>query len=263
MSKLIDLTGQDFGYWHVLKRAENDKYGKAMWLCKCTLCNQTIKSVAGSHLRSGRSTCCGCNKIEKMRQSNIKDRTGKVYGFLLVKRIATKEELPKKESYGTYWVCDCLRCGKANIYIKGDYLENGDTKSCGCLNSVNESKIAQMLDVLQIKYIKQYSFKDLFSNRECDKLYYDFAIFNQNTLIYVIEYDGIQHFEDGHFHGDLITTRKNDLIKNKYCFEHNIPIIRIPYNREYNLNDLKLETTHYLLTQDNEKKYYSLQEKER
>ena len=25
MSKLIDLTGQDFGYWHVLERAENDK----------------------------------------------------------------------------------------------------------------------------------------------------------------------------------------------------------------------------------------------
>ena len=24
MSKLIDLTGQDFGYWHVLERAKND-----------------------------------------------------------------------------------------------------------------------------------------------------------------------------------------------------------------------------------------------
>lgn len=30
MSKLIDLTGQDFGYWHVIERAENDKQGKAM-----------------------------------------------------------------------------------------------------------------------------------------------------------------------------------------------------------------------------------------
>ena len=73
-----------------------------MWLCKCTLCNQTIKPVAGNHLRAGRSTCCGCDKIEKMRQVNIKDRTGKTYGFLYVKRIATKEESPNKEYGGTY-----------------------------------------------------------------------------------------------------------------------------------------------------------------
>lgn len=29
MSKLIDLTGQDFGYWHVIERAENSKGGRA------------------------------------------------------------------------------------------------------------------------------------------------------------------------------------------------------------------------------------------
>ena len=27
MSKLIDLTGQDFGYWHVIERAENRANG--------------------------------------------------------------------------------------------------------------------------------------------------------------------------------------------------------------------------------------------
>lgn len=67
MSKLIDLTGQDFGYWHVLNRGPNDKNGKAYWICKCTLCNKTIKAVSGAHLRAGRSTSCGCTKMEKMR----------------------------------------------------------------------------------------------------------------------------------------------------------------------------------------------------
>ncbi len=258
MSKLIDLTGQDFGYWHVLERAENDKGGKAQWLCKCTLCNKTIKVVAGGHLRSGRSTCCGCNKIEKMRQANIKDRIGKQYGYLLVKRIATKEEAPNKKYGGTYWICDCLKCGRQNVCVRGDYLENGDTKSCGCINSMNESKIAQMLEEMNITFKQQYSFSDLYSNRVCDKLYYDVAVFNNDTLIYIIEYDGVQHFEKGHFHQDFETVHKNDLEKNKYCFEHNIPLIRIPYNKEYNLNDLKLETTRYLLTPDNEKEYYGV-----
>ena len=113
-----------------------------------------------------------------------------------------------------------------------------------------------MLDTLQINYKQQYSFENLYSNRECDKLYYDFAIFNNETLIYIIEYDGIQHFEKGHFKNTYENTHKNDLRKNEYCFKNNIPIIRIPYNKEYLLNDLKLETTRFLLTPENEKQYY-------
>ena len=71
-------------------------------MCKCTLCNETIKPVDGAHLRGGRTTCCGCNKMEKMRQAHIKDRTGQTYGFLYAKRMATKEESPKKNYGGTY-----------------------------------------------------------------------------------------------------------------------------------------------------------------
>ena len=154
-----------------------------------------------------------------------------------------------------------MKCGRTNVCVRGDYLENGDTQSCGCINSINESRIAQMLDNLSIQYKQQYSFPDLYSNRECDKLYYDFAIFNKDNLIYIIEYDGIQHFENGHFHQDLKIIHANDMLKNKYCFKHNIPIIRIPYNKEYDLNDIKLETTRYLLTCDNENEYYALIEK--
>ena len=258
MSKLIDLTGQDFGHWHVLERTKNDKYGKAMWLCKCTLCNKTIKAVAGNHLRASRSTCCGCNKIEKMRKAKIKDRTGKTYGFLYVNRLATTKEIIQKQKNkkGTYWNCTCLKCGKENVIVFGDYLENGDTKSCGCINSINESKIAKLLDTLDIKYQQQYSFNDLYSYRKCDKLYYDFPIFNNSTLIYLIEYDGIQHFEENHFHNNFEVMHKNDLIKNKYCFYNNISLNRIQYNKKYDLNDLKLETTRFLLTPENEGNYY-------
>lgn len=107
MSKLIDITGQDFGYWHVIKRAENDKGGKAQWLCHCTLCNKTTKVVAGSHLRSGRSTSCGCTRMEKMRLASIKNEQGKDYGFLHVERMATEEEKPRHDRTGVYWNCSC------------------------------------------------------------------------------------------------------------------------------------------------------------
>ena len=29
MSKLIDLTNKDFGYWHVIERGPNNKNGRA------------------------------------------------------------------------------------------------------------------------------------------------------------------------------------------------------------------------------------------
>lgn len=95
---------------------------------------------------------------------------------------------------------------------------------------------------------------------------FDFAVFNKNNniLLYLIEFDGSQHFT--YFYEEnnkgwnnkenFDITRKNDLIKNKYCFEHNIPLIRIPYNAEYTFEDLKLETTRFLLTPENEEKYY-------
>lgn len=259
MSKLIDLTGQDFGYWHVIERGPNDKRGKAYWMCHCTLCDKTTKLVSGSHLRGGKSTSCGCTKMEKMRQASIKQEAGKVYGYLKVERMATEDELPRQDVQSIYWNCTCLKCGRNNVIVKGDYLRNGDTSSCGCIQSKNESKIAIMLNRLNFNYKQQYRFQDLTSTeRQCDTLPFDFAIFNNDTLLFIIEYDGIQHFSKEHqwSSSGFETTRKNDLLKNKYCFEHNIPIIRIPYDQDYDLNDLKLETTRFLLTPKNEQEYY-------
>ena len=35
MSKFIDITNQKFNRWTVLSRADNNKRGEAMWLCRC------------------------------------------------------------------------------------------------------------------------------------------------------------------------------------------------------------------------------------
>lgn len=57
MSKpAIDLTGQQFGHWTVLKRTAN-RGVHPMWLCRCTCGVQ--RPVPGNNLRSGGSTSCG------------------------------------------------------------------------------------------------------------------------------------------------------------------------------------------------------------
>lgn len=251
MSKLIDLTNQTFGYWKVLQRAENSKDGRAKWLCECTACG-IQRSVDGSHLRGGRTTNCGCIKMQKMANANSINEIGNKYGKLIV---LSKAETPNNK-YGCYWRCQC-DCGNVAI-VKGDYLRNGDTKSCGCLNSKNESIISQLLIQHNINFKTQYYFNDLYSIAKKDKLYFDFAVFNNSQLLYLIEYDGIQHFSKDHEWGNngFEKTRINDLHKNRYCFNNCIPLIRIPYDCKYSINDLLLETTEFLLTQKNEKEYY-------
>ena len=58
--KAIDLTGQRFGSWTVLRRSP-ENYTTAdgswpMWICRCGCGKYGV--VMGGDLRSGKSTCC-------------------------------------------------------------------------------------------------------------------------------------------------------------------------------------------------------------
>ena len=67
-NKFIDLTGQVFGHWTVL-RFDRIHNKASMWQCQCS-CG-TVRSVSGYVLRSGRSTSCGCHSRDFMRSSPI------------------------------------------------------------------------------------------------------------------------------------------------------------------------------------------------
>lgn len=60
MGKIHDLTNKTFGKLLVLQRAENDKQGQPMWLCKCECGNYT--KVRGYELRKLRTKSCGCGQ---------------------------------------------------------------------------------------------------------------------------------------------------------------------------------------------------------
>ena len=69
MGKFIDLTGQKFGKWTVIKRAEN--IGRYVgWLCRCECGTERV--VQANNLKSGKSTSCGCISLEKMIKRSTK-----------------------------------------------------------------------------------------------------------------------------------------------------------------------------------------------
>lgn len=72
---LIDLTGQRFGRWTVLRLGAVKRYasGKGtvpFWLCRCD-CG-TEKEVSGCSLRNGNSVSCRCYQREFQRERNTK-----------------------------------------------------------------------------------------------------------------------------------------------------------------------------------------------
>ena len=102
-------------------------------------------------------------------------------------------------------------------------------QKCGCPqcnSSKGEKRIARYLNENNMYYEEQYKFKDC-KFYKC--LPFDFYIPSLNIII---EYDGKQHYEIVEWFGGLdgfIDTKIRDTIKNIYCKENNIKLIRIAY----------------------------------
>lgn len=67
MSKFIDLTGQVFGKWTVLERAERDGGGKQRWLCRCP-CGKEKTIDAYSLRSSDTKQCKRCAQLQRQAQ---------------------------------------------------------------------------------------------------------------------------------------------------------------------------------------------------
>lgn len=69
---------------------------------------------------------------------------------------------------------------------------------------------------------------------------FDFAVFDDiGELDFLIEYQGIQHYEAKSKFGGLSGLRKqqfNDMQKREYCKKHNITLVIIPYWDENCIN---------------------------
>ncbi|MGX8701543.1 hypothetical protein [Caproiciproducens sp.] len=65
---LKPLLGKTFGRLTVIDRANNDKRGKAQWICQCECGN--IKTILADSLTSGKTKSCGCFRKETAPHNN-------------------------------------------------------------------------------------------------------------------------------------------------------------------------------------------------
>ena len=103
-------------------------------------------------------------------------------------------------------------------------------KGCAkCKKSKGENAISKLLNEHNIIFTQEQKFKDCKDKRE---LPFDFYLPENNLCI---EYDGKQHFTIVDYFGGkdgLKKIQKHDKIKNQYCLDNNIDLIRIRYDED-------------------------------
>ena len=253
----INEVGNKYGRLTVIERAENDdKYTR--WKCKCDCGKEVI--VRAAALRSGSTQSCGCYHLDKCKEP----KGPRIYDNYLTNE---PDEIPlgeaenlrgqrfgkliplyrvKVESDQTcaFWKCQC-DCGNITI-ARASALKANKVMSCGCsVKSHGEIKIKELLLDNNLSFKQEHWFNDC---KDTNPLRFDFYV---NDL-YLIEFDGKQHFEPiDYFGGEkkLKSQQKKDNIKNKYCKNHNIPLIRIPYwyENKITIDDLRPETSQFLI----------------
>ena len=243
--KKIDYTNQRIGKLTVLHEDYENPRTKSQnvnWLCRCDCGNYITLSSAElkQRLKNKYPEKTSCGKCHAQMDNLI----GNKYGKLTVIDFDREYDVsPEKKNWQHKWICQC-ECGNIVSVLQSN-LKRGHTQSCGCINySIGEKKIEDCLIENNINYIKEYSFKDL---KDKGQLRFDFAIFDkENNLIELIEFDGRQHFLDyTPWNGsDKLEDRKRrDEIKNEYCKNNNLKLIRISYKdlNKINLKILELD----------------------
>lgn len=244
----INISPNDvFGKLTVIEEIpERDSNRRIHYKCRCE-CGK-ISTPSASDLKSGNSTSCGyCTPF--WDYIKYKDLTNKRFGKLVaIKPILDKEDECYKNQNGRsmFWLCKC-DCGNEKK-ISENHLAQGRTASCGCmLGSISkgEQEIIDILKLNNINFRTEVTFPDL---KVTNMLRFDFGLLdNDNNIVRLIEFDGEQHYKEQNFFQPLEQIQKNDKIKNDYCKNNKIPLVRIPYSQLGNITLEMLLGKEYLI----------------
>lgn len=198
----------------------------------CCECGRTYSASLNHVISRGQFYCNSCSLVRKGKNHRVSEE--KLENEFSMSGLTL---LDKRDGLYT----DRRKCvgkdGKV-YYISYAALRNRNASGYSTYTnsmSKNESVIFDYLSSHYIHFLQEYSFEDCKSNY---KLRFDFAVFNCNEdLAFLIEIDGEQHFRPVRFGGmseeesirHYYDTIERDGLKDRYCINNEIELIRIPY----------------------------------
>lgn len=114
------MIGKRFGRLTVIKRGEKH-YSKSgnyydTWVCECN-CG-SIKTIAGKHLRTGRSKSCGCSKKEGIRRTHGKAHTKLYNAWCNMKARCNNKNNKNYKNYGARGITVCEEWNDFKVFYE-------------------------------------------------------------------------------------------------------------------------------------------------
>jgi hypothetical protein len=228
---------------------ENQIYtgARGKLLFKCHNCHPDEVPFESDWISIQRGRGCGlCSSSQIGKYNNLKYKYPKIakdWDYSLNYPVLP-EEVSSHSASKYYW--HCSDCG--NSYFESISHRTGkETRGCHyCSESLGEKEVRKYLEEIKTGGIV-LSFKKQVTFSECRNkapLPFDFHI-SMNDKDFLCEYDGIQHYEEVKRFGGKSGLEKrqyHDSIKNEYCIKNNIPLIRIPYWKFDNIEQILEQT---------------------
>lgn len=203
-----DLTKNNINYIEVISEYKGVKYKIEVLNKKC---NHVYSALPGNILRgAGCPVCHGFKDTNKFIEQ-INHKYPEEYE-IIGEYINNKTPILVRHKCGYEWEV-----------IPKDLMR--DIRCPKCIMSKGELFISKYLEENKIDFKPQYRFKEC---RDVLELPFDFMV-NIKGQLKLIEFDGSQHFGEKSSKYRTPKVKIHDEIKNKFCKDNNIPLLRIPY----------------------------------
>lgn len=206
---------------------------KLEFLCSC---GTTFKKSFEKFKKSSMCKKCSYNQISLSQTFDY----SYIKNYIELKNCKLKSE----EYNGCYNTLEVIcKCGEIYLVSFNSFKNENQIRCKKCSNKMSKGEIfiEEYLIKNKFNYIYQYGFQDLKANNDRHLLKFDFAVFLDNSLLCLIEFDGKQHKSPVEYFGGIESyevLRNNDKKKNDYCSINNIKLIRIPYEEMSNIEQI-------------------------
>lgn len=197
------------------------------------ICNThgIFEKLVTNHILPSKQGCPKCSERyrPKLSKEELEEKS---------KKIHYDDYIYLWETYIGYFNPMSIKCTKHGVF-KQTIANHIQGQGCPiCKKSKGELKIRQWLIENDKQFIHQKYFEDCINPESRYRLPFDFYLPNENICI---EFDGEQHFKPCKRFGgrkEFEKIKKYDILKNEYCKNKKIKLIRIPFTSIKNIDNI-------------------------
>lgn len=206
-------------------------------LIECNDCGEQKNRLPHKLLqqfRDGHDACKNCHTIkQRATLEEFMERTN--FEYIVVGEWIGLHHIAEI----THVECNHTRLAEPNSIIG---MRKSGSKACPyCVESKGSRRVREFFDSNNIEYRTEESYNGL-KGIGGKSLRFDFSVIEDGNISFLVEFDGEFHYKPIRGEKHLANQRLHDGLKNDYCLEKNIELVRIPYWEFENIEEILKES---------------------